>query len=199
MVPALMRRISLVMLVLCGCAVVKRSHVREDYEAEDRHKVKRLLVLVEPLPDGKQKVGEAWARLARRYVNQKRDFIVSADEARATSPTLGELCTGNLEGVLWLKPDVKAKGDGVEASVDASLLRCRDGQEVWSAWAGGSFKSNDPLLVEVAAVYGREFGDEVTPYIAPAMNLLRPTLDTLPQPELTDADKDEKIEAAGDE
>jgi probable lipoprotein (TIGR04455 family) len=196
MVPASMRRIPLVMMVLlAGCAVVKRYTVRDDYEAEDKHKTKRLLLLVEPLPDGKQKVGEAWARLARRYVNQKRDFIVQADEARATAPTLGELCTGNLEGVLWLKPDVHAKGDGVEASVDGQLLRCRDGQEVWSAWAGGSFKSADSLLVEVSANYGREYGDEVVPYIAPAMNLLRPELDTLPKPEITTEEQDEKIAA----
>ena len=47
---------------------------------------------------------------------------------------------------------------------------------LWSAWAGGSFKSNDSLLVEVAANYGREYGEEVVPYIAPAMNLLRPEL-----------------------
>lgn len=196
MVPALMKRIVCVtMMLLAGCAVVKRSFVREDYEAEDKHKVKRVLVLVEPLPEGKQKVGDAWARLARRYVNQKRDFIAQADEARATAPTLGELCTGNLEGVVWLKPDVKTKGDGVEASVDATLLRCRDGQEVWSAWAGGSFKSNDSLLVETAANYGREYGEEVVPYIAPAMNLLRPALDTLPKPEITTEEQDEKIAA----
>jgi probable lipoprotein (TIGR04455 family) len=44
----------------------------------------------------------------------------------------------------------------------------------------------------VSASYAREYGAEVEKYIAPAMNLLRPTLDTLPNPELNDADKDEK-------
>jgi probable lipoprotein (TIGR04455 family) len=190
-----MRRILWVTWLLTGCAVVKRSHLRDDYEAEDKAKVKRVLLLVEPLPGSDQKVGDAWARLARRYVNQKRDFIVSADQARATAPTLGELCVGNLEGVLWLKPHLEGGGGGFDATVDASLLRCRDGQEVWSAWAGGSFKSDDPLLVEVAATYGRDYGAEVVPTIAPAMNLLRPTLDTLPQPTITSEEQDEKIAA----
>ena len=190
-----MRRLVLVTWLLSGCAVVKASHVREDYESEDKTKVKRVMVLVQPLPDGNQKVGDSWARIARRYVNQKRDFIAQADEARADAPTLADVCTGNLEGVLWLKTRATKKGDGVEAQVDASLLRCRDGQEVWSASAGGSWGVADSLLVGQAENYGHDYGAEVVPYVPAAYNLLRPTLDTLPKPTINSEEQDEKVAA----
>ena len=48
-------------------------------------------------------------------------------------------------------------------------------------------------LVEVTQVYVQELGPEVERYVPPALNALRPLLDTLPQPVLTDADVDEKL------
>jgi probable lipoprotein (TIGR04455 family) len=44
------------------------------------------------------------------------------------------------------------------------------------------------------AQYVQELGEEVAPYVVPSAKLLAATLDTLPSPELNDADKDEKIE-----
>ncbi len=187
-----MRRLMPLGLLLCACAVVKSTRLRADYDAEDRQKVKRLLVLVQPLPDGNQKAGDAWARIARRYVNQKRNFLAQADAARAVAPKLAELCVDNLEGVLWLKPTVAKKAGGFEATVDASLLRCRDGQEVWAASAGGSFGATDEHLKDVTESYAHDYGAEAGPYVATAFNLLRPTLDTLPNPQLTPAEEDEK-------
>ncbi|MCA2976792.1 MAG: MXAN_6521/LA_1396 family lipoprotein, partial [Myxococcaceae bacterium] len=66
-------------------------------------------------------------------------------------------------------------------------------REAWTARAAGSFSSADERLVEVTKTYVGELGAEVEPYVAPAMNVLRPVLDTLPQPLLSDADQDEKV------
>lgn len=180
-----------------GCATVKMSRVRPDYDATDRNTVKRLTVVVQPLPLGDAKVGELWSLVARRYVNQKRQFIVKDNKAVAAGPDGAAFdpkgaCGEGLDGVLWLQPDVKAKEGGEEAAVNGKLLRCTDLQEVWAAEAGGSWKAEDKNLEQVAEHYGTELGQEVRPHVAPAMNLLRPLLDTLPDPVLTESDKDEK-------
>ena len=44
----------------------------------------------------------------------------------------------------------------------------------------------------MSAAYAREFGPEVERFVPAAFNLLRPTLDTLPNPVLTQAEEDEK-------
>ena len=63
-----------------------------------------------------------------------------------------------------------------------------------AASAGGSFPSADPKLAQVTEEYVTELSAEVRPYVAVAFNLLRPLLDTLPDPVLTDDDISEKIE-----
>ncbi|MBL8920512.1 MAG: MXAN_6521/LA_1396 family lipoprotein [Myxococcaceae bacterium] len=184
-----------VLALLSGCSIVRRSTVRDDWAATDRSKVKRLVVLVQPLPDGQEKAGELFARIARRYVNMKRDFLVKQEKFAAAAPDLSSLCGGEdaIEGVLLLSPALTRKGDGFEIEVKGSLKRCGDGREAWTAEAGGSFPTKDSLLVEVTKTYVGELGPEVEPYVAPAMNVLRPVLDTLPQPQLTEQDQDEKI------
>ncbi len=194
-----MNRLVLVLglALLSGCATVKSSHIRPDYETVDKTQVKRLLVVTQPLPDGKPEVGELWSLIARRYVNQNRDFIARSNVALDGSPedtTFKGLCVDNLEGVLWLSPDVKRTGKGLEAAVKAQLVRCRDGQEVWGAEAAGSWPSEDERYKELIAQYTSELGPEVSPYVAPTFRLLSATLDTLPRPQLNDADVEEKIE-----
>ncbi len=194
-----MNRLALVLglVLLAGCATVKTSRVRPDYEAVDKTQVKRLAVVTQPLPDGKQEVGELWSLIARRYVNQNRDFIAKANLAISGNPedtSHKGLCVEGIEGILWLSPDVKRSANGVEAAVKAQLLRCRDGQEVWGAEAAGSWPSEDERYKELTVQYTSELGSEVAPYVGPTFRLLSATLDTLPRPQLNDVDVEEKIE-----
>lgn len=191
-----MKRALLVLVVAAsGCSVVKASRISDTWQTEDSTAVKRLALVVQPLPNAQEPAGQAWARIARRYVNQKRDFLVKREIAQAAAVQLADVCGGEdaIEGVLTLTPSVVAKGDGFEVDVKGALVRCSDGRESWSGTAAGSFPSKDKLLVEVTNVYVQEFGEAVAPYVPPAMNVLRPLLDTLPQPTLTEADLDEKM------
>ena len=103
----------------------------------DAPRVKRLAVVVQSLPDGKEKAGEAWARVARRYVNQKRDFLVKKEIAQPGALDLTTVCGGEdaIEGVLLLNPTLVAKGDGFEVDVTGALQRCGDGREAWKGQA----------------------------------------------------------------
>ncbi|WP_342376477.1 MXAN_6521/LA_1396 family lipoprotein [Myxococcus stipitatus] len=183
--------------LLAGCSAVKSSRIRDDYAQVDRKETKRLVVVAQPLPDEKPAVGELWSLIARQWVNQNRDFLVKDNVAlpgRPTDATFKELCVEGVEGVLWLDPRISLKGDGAEAEVKAQLLRCRDSQEVWAAEAAGSWSSTDEDYAARVNKFSRELGEEVAPYVVPTTKLLAATLETLPNPELTEADKDEKIE-----
>ena len=190
-----MKRLPLVLLAVSSCSIVKEARIRDDWAQGDQRAVRRLTVVVQPLPEGNQKAGEAFARIARRYVNQKRDFLVKKEVVLAEPALLSELCGGEdaIEGVLFLKPALKAVGNGFEAELRGVLARCPDGREAWAGQASGSFPAKDPGLVEVTANYVQELGPEVERFVPPALNLLRPLLDTLPQPILTEADVDEKL------
>lgn len=177
-------------VLLAGCATVKMSRVEPDWAANDQARVKRLAVVTAQAPGVPDPVQALWSLLARRYVNQKRDFLAKVN---ATAATPQAQCAG-VEGVLWLVPDVKRAGNGVEASVDARLLRCSDGGTIWQAQAAGSWASRDDVLKETTAQYVTELGAAVEPFVAPSFRLLKAALDTLPNPKLNDEDVNEKIE-----
>ena len=202
-------RLALGLLWVTGCSAVTGT-VRPDWPTEHASKVKRLTVVIQPLPNGQQRAGEAWSRIVRRYVNMKRNFLVRAERVQATAPDLKLVCVEGTEAMLWLKPTVtvkelnewtpSAEGPirwvsrvGFDARVEGRLVRCGDGLELWWGEAGGSFPAQDEKLVEVTSMYGREYGPQVERYIPLAMNLLRPLLDTLPQPVLTKEEEDEKV------
>jgi probable lipoprotein (TIGR04455 family) len=189
--------LALGLAVLTGCSTVKNSFTRPDYVQVDQQRVKRLVVVTQPLPDGQQAVGELWSLIARQYVNQNRDFLAKQNLARpepADEAALQTLCTEGIEGVLLLAPRVKRISDGVDAAVRARLMRCADGEDVWSAEAAGSWDSRDEKFRERTAQYVQQFGPEVEPYVVPSYKLLQATLDTLPNPRLSEQDIDEKID-----
>jgi probable lipoprotein (TIGR04455 family) len=187
-----MRR-SLPFLLLAACSPVQQSRVRDDYATADRTQTVRLKIVVAPLPEGSQDVGDLWSMMARSHVNQHRDFIVTEDLAAADVPA--DACSQGIEGVLRLEPQVKRAGDGVEAAVKARLTRCRDGEEVWAAEAAGSWDADDDDLVGVRAHWVKELGEPVSAYVVPSFRLLTATLDELPEPAFpSEAYAREKIE-----
>lgn len=198
----MMRRLVLLAagaLALAGCGPVKKQYVRKDYEKQPQEQVKRLVVVTQPMPADIPQVGELWSLIARQWVNQNRNYLVKSNLALPERPgdmSFKGLCVEGLEGVLWLDPEVKpvGEGKGVEAAVKARLIRCSDGQDEWSAEAAGSWGSEDELYRERIAEYVGELGEVVQPYVVPSYKLLKSTLDTLPNPQLSEADIEEKIE-----
>lgn len=194
-----MRRVVLAagLLGLAACGPVKSQFVRPDYAEQPLRQVKRLVVVTQPLPAGSAPAGELWSLIARQWVNQNRNYLVKDNVARPGSPedaSFQEQCVEGIEGVLWLEPDVRLADGGMEAAVKARLVRCADGQDEWRAEAAGSWGTEDDLYLERTAEYVEALGEEVRPYVVPSYKLLKATLDTLPDPQLTEADIEEKIE-----
>ncbi|WP_224361449.1 MXAN_6521/LA_1396 family lipoprotein [Hyalangium versicolor] len=193
------KRLALAMVLagLTACATVKNSFTRPDYEQVDRHRLKRLVVVTQPLPDGKQALGDLWSLIAREYVYQNRNYIVKDNVAQAepsTNDSLKALCTEGVEGVLLLAPQLKATQDGADVAVNARLMRCADGEDTWRAEAAGSWGSHDDKFSARIERYVKKLGPEVEPFVVPSYKLLKATLDTLPDPQLTSEEEDEKIE-----
>ncbi len=178
---------------LAGCGSVEHVHVRPDYDTVDRTRTYRVVVVTAPLPAGNHTVGELWSLIARRYVNQHRDFIVARHVAAPEQPR--DLCGEHTEAVLWLQPSVGRAKSQVWAKVRARLWRCSDHKDIWEAEAKGRWEEADPTVHELTERYREELGPAVVPYVPATFHLLRETLDTLPYPRLVrDQDVMEKIE-----
>lgn len=192
-------------LALAGCSAVKASQIAPDYATRYRTQVKRIVVLTMPAPADDRDVAGMWSTIGKRYVNQKFDYIAKGTAYTLAAEGLARvkaICAAEdlapVEGVLWFLPTELRKGNEVKATVSAKLLACPDASEVWSAQGEGTWPSKDDQLTQFTQDYVREIGPQVEPYVAPTFRLLKSVLDTLPNPTLTDSDKDDKIEVTAE-
>jgi len=169
-----------------GCSTLRSSWIRDDYPASDRTETLRLGVLTDPAHVSPE-ICELMSLVARRYVNQKRDFIVKENACGAKPSS----CRDGLEGLLLLRPSSTLHHEGedeaklkVELSLDAELIRCRDGQAIWRAEGQGQWGSQDKNVSELVATYVGELGEAVRPFVPASFHLLRAVLDSLPTPVL---------------
>ena len=178
--------------LLAGCSALRKVELRPDYAEVDAKKTLRITVVTAPLPDGNEAAGRTFARIARKFVFQKRDFITLADLSAAEVPA--EACAAPAEGVLHPAPVLVKKDGGFEVSLVARLYRCGDGETVWRAEAGGSFPSANAELQGTIDNFVGELGEEARPYVAPAYLLMKDVVEALPKPVLPPEAVDEKIE-----
>lgn len=179
--------------LLLGC-VIRESRIRADYDTADKLRTKRLAVVTQPLPEGVQSLGDMWSVMARRQVNLKRQFIAKETTAMVEDFEPRSRCKSGIEGILWLKPNVKRDGKYLFTEVNATLYRCTDGAVVWEAEGAGRWPQKDDGVAQTTATYVKEFGPDVESYAGPTFHLLKALVDQMPDPVLDEKDKDEKIE-----
>ncbi|HVE87894.1 MAG TPA: MXAN_6521/LA_1396 family lipoprotein [Myxococcales bacterium] len=179
--------------LLLGC-VIREARLRPDYETVDKLQTRRLAVVTQPLPEGVQVLGDMWSLMARRQVNLKRQFIAKETAALVEAFEPRSRCKEGVEGILWLKPNVKRDGKYLFTEVTATLFRCTDGAVVWEAEGAGRWPQRDEGVKEITARYVSEMGPDVETYAGPAFHLIKALVDQMPNPVLNEKDKDEKIE-----
>ena len=205
---------ALVALPLASGCTVSSVYVHPDYEATYKQSVKRIGVRVVVPVGTNEAVGQLAATLVRRYVNQKRDYLVLRARVDAPSALTRTTRFGKdmaeqtddplhkgLDGILWFRLEqLRVQGDEVAASLHAWLLARKRTPElleltsVWSAEAALTEDAAHEDLARLTARYVREFGPEVEPYVAPLFILTKRVVDTMPNPVLTDEDVMDKIE-----
>lgn len=174
----------------CASAIDSRFALR-GYDARDAGAVKRIAVAAWA-PRELAGVGEVAVQVATDLVKLRKNYLVkqSAVLARAYA----EACDG-VEGALAVRVlDVQVSGDDVTTRAEASLFRCSDGALLWRTAGALEASSSDANLQNLAAAYVERAGEGARRYAAPLFALLQQLLAPLPDPVLTDAEIDEKIE-----
>lgn len=182
---------------LVACSPIKSSYLRGDYASVDRLQVKRIKVTVAPFPGQRKDLGDLWVAIASNHITQKKNFLVKETVSLQDKGDLKHHCKPGIEGWLHLLPRVEQRGQSVEVQVQATLLRCRDGQPIWNTTAVGVWASQDANLKALTESYGKKFGNAVESFVAPSCHLLFAVIENLPNPTLNDADILEKIQMGG--
>lgn len=184
--------VAAVAVVQAGCGPSTTSWLRDDWATQPASHVKRLHVAITPLPNGDVGQGQLWGLLAKRYLNQQRNFLVKQQSA-APGIDVTAACAG-FDGVLVLAPTAVRSGDAVTVGILAKLLRCSDREPAWTGRVSGTWPASEPTVAALREHYVAELGAAVEPWVAPAFLALKALVAMMPQPVLGDADEMEKIE-----
>lgn len=185
----------LALLLAAGaCSPLTQVYQRAGYQTTAAgHPVKRIAVGAWA-PHGEPGLAPLLAEEARDLIKLRKNYLVLA--AAPIARDWAELCHERVEGVLLLRPlaGPEAQGDAVALQLGAELYACADGDLLWRAAAGGHSRAADPDLAQLTASYQQSSGAAAQRLAAPAFVLLQPLVRALPDPELDDADVQEKIE-----
>jgi probable lipoprotein (TIGR04455 family) len=189
-----MRRLALLVALLatasCASAIDSRFALR-GYDARGSGAVKRIAVGAWA-PHELTGVREVAVQVATDLVKLRKNYLVK--RPAVLERDFAEACEG-VEGVLAIRVlDLQVAGDAVTTRAETSLFRCADGALLWRTGGALEASSKDANLQNLAAAYVERAGEGARVYAAPLFALLQQLLAPLPDPVLTDAEIDEKIE-----
>lgn len=174
-------------LVLAACGTVQSVYLHPEFSAVHANRIARLAIVADVVGEGARP--ELWLKLAQRYTNDHRDFLVK----RAVESAESSCNSGAVDGIMSVHGTQQEDGAQVLLTAVVSIQNCL-GQKIWEASASGTYDAVDPELVELARSYQDELGEDVATYVPGAFRILRDVLERLPQPLLSDEYILEKID-----
>ena len=179
------------LLASFACSSVHRRFTAGGYQKHPERMIKRIVILSRPSSQDRDLAGLIGA-MTRDVIRTNRNYLVygtvSADRDAA------EACKIR-DGVLKMSlARADAAGGSVALEIAGELCRCSDQSVVWSATARGTGKSRNRSLKNLVQNYVEQHGRLAEVYAAPAFNLLKDIVETMPNPELTEEELMEKID-----
>lgn len=192
--------LALVLAVLCGgvvgagCSSVRHTYRQAGYDVHGEGAVKRVAV-VGWAPQAEADLGPVLAHVAADLVKLRKNYLVTG----ASSGYAGRwsmACDANVQGVALVRAlEVeRVSGGKVRLALSLELLRCSDGALLFRNEAEGTRAFDDAHLRGLTQNYTALLGEDAKHFAAPSFGLLQPMVGQLPDPLLSEAEVEEKIE-----
>ncbi len=193
--------------LISGC-VVKSTYLRDDFAPGGVAREKRIALTVSGAPATVDRAGLVYLAILRDYLSHHSEYIIigggpsvigggSTPNSATSRPPVCTQRFGRFNPDAAMHGELEAldESDGeVRLVVTASLYRCTDGELLWRAKGDGRWDAEDSSLQRVVRGYSARYGAETTPYIPAIWRMTRKLYDSLPPPELTQNEIDERIE-----
>jgi probable lipoprotein (TIGR04455 family) len=197
----------LCLLSACG-ASSQLLYQDEQYQKKYEKSLIRLALYVEAQGDMQtEQLLQLWGIQSQRYINQHRDFLlkdisgaeipkeINFTELQSKKEDIRELCTAEVQGVIYLKGKAKIIDQRVQIHLKSELYHCDQYIKLWAAEIDDLWKSKDQTVEAVIKMYENEIGKDIQLYIAPSFHAIRLLFEQLPYPKITlDRDLKDKIE-----
>lgn len=196
------RRFLVLLLLPMSMCTVKYTYLKPAYEANERLRLKRVVIVAEGAANADQEKKNAlFFAVSREFISHHHEYIVLRAKKGVVFTNVKEYCAADkrLNGLILNKfRQWDKQGGSVKLEVQSVLYDCVSGDRVWEAIGANTYASEDSGLKSTIDAYVRRVGEEVRDHVAPVYLLVRKLFSSLPDPKLTEKDIDEKIEADSD-
>lgn len=178
--------------LFCACSSVHQVYQQQAYDVHGPAPIKRIAVAGWAAQDANG-LGDVVSQVATDLIKLRKNYLVR--NTQALKQNWAELCQEKIEGVFLVRAmDAQPTEDKVFMRLQAELYRCQDGALLWQAQADSTESSHNADLASLVGNYQKSAGPAAVTYAAPAFVLLQQIIKILPDPTLSEADVDEKIE-----
>ena len=180
------------------CSSVDFAYLKPQYEQKEKHSLKRIVLAMDPSSFTNERVGKLVLAVSRDYLSVQRDYIIyPTPKTSRAAPPWPDYCAANrkINGVLRHKVRLlRHYGDSTDFGVQVTLFDCKSGDRIWDSYGEDDYASNDPDLKTVISSYANRVSPEYRYLIGPTYLLVREIFESLPNPVLTEKEKEEKID-----
>lgn len=187
LIPALL---ALLVLLTAACSTVNSSYVIDGYNDDPLKMIKHINILIYVSDDG-HNIAPLLSDIAADMVKLKTNYFVHG--VKIIKGDWKSEVKGADGAMIFTVTGCEVEGNRIRLDMKSDLFRCSDGKLLWSVSGAAGKKSDDPALKDLTSVYGEKHPVTARIFAAPLFIIIQDFVDVMPNPELTDAEIDQRI------
>lgn len=177
-------------MLAAACSTVNSSYVSDGYDDDPLNMIKHVNILVS-VPDDSHGIAPLVSDIAADMIKLKTNYfvhgvkIIKGDWRRDVKGADG--------AIIFTVTGCVAEGNRIKLDMKSDLFRSSDGKLLWSVSGVAGKNSDDPSLKDLTSVYAEKHPATARIFAAPLFIIIQDFVDVMPNPELTDAEIDQRI------
>lgn len=182
--------LALFVMLAAACSTVNSSYVSDGYDDDRLNMIKHVNILVS-VPDDSHGIAPLVSDIAADMIKLKTNYfvhgvkIIKGDWRRDVKGADG--------AIIFTVTGCVAEGTRIKLDMKSDLFRSSDGKLLWSVSGVAGKNSDDPSLKDLTSVYAEKHPATARIFAAPLFIIIQDFVDVMPNPELTDAEIDQRI------
>ncbi len=179
-------------LILSNCSSTHSVYVSDKYKDNPGSMIKKVIVAVN-VPKDYPELAPLISNIAADIIKLRTNYIVY-EYKTIQNGNLDQLCRKDIEGIfLFSIQHAEIKKTKIQLDLKSELINCSNKELLWKIQASEANNSDNPDLKELTAEYEEKFKNSAPIFAAPAFIIIQDIIESVPNPELTDAEVDLKI------
>jgi probable lipoprotein (TIGR04455 family) len=155
-------------------------------------KTKRVIIWIDPESGFRKKESSLLSDITKNIISHHKEFLVYSTPEKFSGNCGKEI--PKVEGIILVKPKQVIQDGKINLTIQISLLQCPSKDNLWESWESKKFSMQEKQNESLRNTYTQKYGKEIDYAVNPYYLLTKEILESLQSPELSEEEKDEKIE-----